>query len=92
MDSIAGISYYLNKMLHAIKRVLYDNFVFQQDSTPVHLALHSSTIAVQNSTSFLLSCGPFKAKFHYAILLADRSEAGRRPAASWNLAYHASTS
>jgi len=41
MDSIAGISYYLNKMLHAIKRVLYDNFVFQQASTPVHLALHS---------------------------------------------------
>jgi len=24
----------------------------------------------------------FKAKFHYAILVADRSEAGRRPAAS----------
>ena len=29
-----------------------------------------------------------KAKFHYAILVADRSEAGRRPAVSWNLAYH----
>ena len=29
-----------------------------------------------------------QAKFHYAILVADRSEAGRRPAASWNLAYH----
>jgi len=29
-----------------------------------------------------------KAKFHYAILVTDRSEAGRRPAASWNLAYH----
>jgi len=29
-----------------------------------------------------------KAKFHYAILVADRSVAGRRPAASWNLAYH----
>jgi len=28
-----------------------------------------------------------KAKLHYAILVADRSEAGRRPAASWNLAY-----
>jgi len=33
-----------------------------------------------------------KAKFHYAILVADRSEAGRRPAASWNLAYHALSS
>ena len=29
-----------------------------------------------------------KTKFHYTILVADRSEAGRRPAASWNLAYH----
>jgi len=29
-----------------------------------------------------------QAKFHYAILVADRSEAGRRPATSWNLAYH----
>jgi len=29
-----------------------------------------------------------KAKFHYAVLVADRFEAGRRPAASWNLAYH----
>ena len=28
-----------------------------------------------------------KAKFHYAILVADRSKAGRRHAASWNLAY-----
>jgi len=29
-----------------------------------------------------------KAKFHYAILVVDRSEAGRRPSASWNLTYH----
>jgi len=29
-----------------------------------------------------------KAKFHKAILVADRSEADGRPAASWNLAYH----
>ena len=28
-----------------------------------------------------------KAKFHYAILVAERFEAGRRPAASWNFAY-----
>ena len=32
--------------------------------------------------------GKIKAKFHYAILVADRFEAGRRPAASWNLAYY----
>jgi len=29
-----------------------------------------------------------KTKFHHAILVADRSEAGRGPTASWNLAYH----
>jgi len=29
-----------------------------------------------------------KAKFYYAILVADKFEAGRRPAASLNLAYH----
>ena len=29
-----------------------------------------------------------KAKFHYAILVTDRSEAGGTPAAGWNLAYH----
>ena len=29
-----------------------------------------------------------KAKFHCAVLVADRSDDGRRPAASWNLANH----
>ena len=29
-----------------------------------------------------------KAKFHFTILVADRFEAGRRSAASWNMAYH----
>ena len=29
-----------------------------------------------------LVAGRFEAKFHYAILVADRSEAGRRPASS----------
>ena len=33
-----------------------------------------------------------KAKFYYAILVADRPEAGRRATASWNLAYHALSS
>jgi len=31
---------------------------------------------------------PLKAKFRYAILVADRFEACCRPAVSWNLAYH----
>jgi len=30
-----------------------------------------------------------KAKPHYAILVADRTEVGCKPAVSWNLAYHA---
>ena len=30
----------------------------------------------------------YKHTVDYAILVADRSEAGRRPAASWNSAYH----
>jgi len=29
-----------------------------------------------------------KAKFHYAILDTNMAEAGRKAAASWNLAYH----
>jgi len=33
-------------------------------------------------------CRSVKNKFHYAILVADRSEASCGPAASWNLAYH----
>ena len=33
-----------------------------------------------------------KAKLHYALLVADRSDAGRTPAASWNLAYRALSS
>jgi len=33
-----------------------------------------------------------KAKFHYVILVVDRSEAGRKPAASWNLAYQLASS
>jgi len=41
------------------------------------------TLLVRSTASSLL-----RDKFHYTILVADRSEAGRRPAASWNLAYH----
>ena len=33
-----------------------------------------------------------KGKFNYAILVARRSEAGRRRATRWNLAYHALSS
>jgi len=40
------------------------------------------------SLSFFVCQQLFKTKFHYAILVADRFEAGRRPAASWNFACH----
>jgi len=50
----------------------------------------SSAVRPTNRTpsSFVSLRGVAKAKFHYVILVADRSEAGRRLAASWNLAYH----
>jgi len=49
---------------------------------------HSSYYVV--ATGFFSSINIFiKAKFNYAMLVADRSEAARRPAASWNLACHA---
>ena len=40
MDSINGMSYYLNKMLDAMKRITFtdDNFFFQKDSTLVRYA------------------------------------------------------
>jgi len=49
----------------------------------------AGVVAAENYDSALFwFLGMIKAKFHYAILVADRFEAGRRPAASWNLAYH----
>ena len=36
MDSINGISYYLNKTLDAIKHITNYNFLFQEDNTQVH--------------------------------------------------------
>ena len=36
MDSINGISYYLNKCIDAIKHITDAIFFFQQDSTQVH--------------------------------------------------------
>jgi len=43
---------------------------------------------VRRYTNALFTVYLLQAKFHYAILVADRFEAGRRPATSWNLAYH----
>jgi len=46
----------------------------------------SAASVTDNSKISCLSLdSSLKAKFNHAILVADRSEAGRRPAASWNL-------
>jgi len=62
----------------------------------VHDKLAKTARAFANKLQFATTQSPqrrsVKAKFHYAILVADRSEAGRRPAASWHLAYHALSS
>jgi len=48
MNSVAGISYYLNKCSMLLTcRWLDDSFVFQQHTAPVHLEFN--TVAVQNS-------------------------------------------
>jgi len=41
MDSINGISYYLNKMLDAIKHITDDNFFFHKDNAQMHCACNS---------------------------------------------------
>jgi len=52
----------------------------------IHLSAAARFVRLRVTTNYSHS---IKAKFHYAIMVADRSEAaGRRPAASWNLAYH----
>jgi len=46
-------------MLYAIKRFVDNNFAFQQDSAPVHMAsTQSNCCSAKLSTSFLLSYGP----------------------------------
>jgi len=53
---------------------------------PIHDIIDNKPIPTHRLWAY--SYRPLKAKFHYAILVADRSQAGRRPAARWNLAYH----
>jgi len=47
-----------------------------------------SVVSLSRTCTLRFYRATHKAKFHYAILIADGSEAGRRPTASWNLAYH----
>jgi len=45
------------------------------------------TVILDNSRKPQATLHILKAKFHYAILVADRSEAGRRPASSLLASY-----
>ena len=52
MDSINEISYYLNKMLNAIKHITDDNFFFQEDSAQVQLCV-CNTIQLSEKCDFV---------------------------------------
>jgi len=67
--------------------------VFSGTLNPTHFTSPLAYIKTTcpNFTKLSVHVRP-KAKFYYDILVADRSEAGRRPAASWILAYHALSS
>ena len=47
----------------------------------VHLAVNTRELSHTAAYIFVESIRSFKAKFHYAILVANRPEAGRRPVA-----------
>jgi len=51
MDSINQISYYLNKMLDAIKHFTDGNFFFQEDSAQVHCVCN--TIQLSENVIFV---------------------------------------
>ena len=77
------------RVIRQFRRCKFTDFFVAESS------LQEQNVHVQAvlQTAFFVSISSIKAKFHYAILVADRFEASRRPAASWNLAYHrASTS
>jgi len=52
MDSIAEISYYLNKC-RCYNRIVDNNFVFQQDSGLVHLAFNTVPLLQCKTLNFL---------------------------------------
>ena len=65
MDSINGISYYLNKMLDAIKHITDDIFSFMKRAhwcTCIVCATQSNCSAL--STSFLLNHAPQKSELN----------------------------
>jgi len=60
--------------------------------TTVWLLKNYSQRILMYYTRILLLDLTYGRTMHYAILVGDRSEAGRRPAGSWNLAYRALSS
>jgi len=82
-------------MLDAIKHVTDDNFLFRKIAHRCIVCVTQSSSAANRSVTRFELCrhveiartcsnlvaDRFEAKFHYAILVVDRSEAGRRPVA-----------
>ena len=66
----------------------FDAAVYSAASTSSAAAVHTVTFLPSFTSLPLNDRNSVQAKFYHAILVADRSEDGRRPAASWNLAYH----
>ena len=59
---------------------------WSQTCSELEFGLSSSSLAATCRDSSNLVAVRFEAEFHYAILVADRSEAGRRPASLCYLA------
>jgi len=53
VDCTAGISYYLNECQMLLMRIVNDNFVFQQDRAPVHLAFNTVQLLQCKTLNFL---------------------------------------
>jgi len=65
----------------------FTRFLLHWTVFTMKLNMHTIIIPCTDDLCPIMLC-TLKAKFHHAILVADRSEAGHRPAARWNLAYH----
>ena len=78
-----------NRVIYRAVESAHDNAVLQCIASNVHGSILANAALKVMGLCRLI---PFTAKFHYAFLVADRSEPGRRPAASWNLTYHALSS
>jgi len=55
MDSVNGISYYLNKMSDAIEHITDDISLFQEDSALVHMHCACNTVQLLQSSRLSFS-------------------------------------